>query len=65
MSEEKLMNEIFGKGAWTSTRLPGGRGSRDDVLRRLSRRGSGLSLAFLDPKERLDRDDVRDKLRTL
>src|SRR5205814_333759 len=26
---------------------------------------SGLSLAFLDPKQRLDRDDVRDRLREL
>jgi DNA polymerase III delta prime subunit len=34
---------------------------RDDVLADFAAR-SGLSLAFLDPKERLDRDDVRDKL---
>ena len=36
--------------------------SRDDVLADFAAR-SGLSLAFLDPKERLDRDDVRDKVR--
>src|SRR5262249_55052518 len=36
--------------------------SRDDVLTDFAAR-SGLSLAFLDPKQRLDRDDVRDKLR--
>src|SRR5262249_9662499 len=34
---------------------------RADVLADFAAR-SGLSLAFLDPKERLDRDDVRDKL---
>ncbi len=34
--------------------------NRDAVLADLAAR-SGLSLAFLDPKERLDRDDVRDK----
>jgi ATP-dependent Clp protease ATP-binding subunit ClpA len=38
--------------------------SRDDVLTDFAAR-SGLSLAFLDPKERLDRDDVRDKLQEL
>jgi ATP-dependent Clp protease ATP-binding subunit ClpC len=37
---------------------------RDAVLSDLAAR-SGLSLAFLDPKERLDRDDVRDKLAAL
>jgi ATP-dependent Clp protease ATP-binding subunit ClpA len=36
--------------------------SRDDVLTDFAAR-SGLSLAFLDPKQRLDRDGVRDKLR--
>ncbi|MCE9563092.1 MAG: AAA family ATPase [Planctomycetes bacterium] len=36
--------------------------SRDDVLADFAAR-SGLSLAFLDPKQRLDRDDVRDKVR--
>ena len=36
--------------------------SRDDVLADFAER-SGLSLAFLDPKERLDRDLVSDKLR--
>ncbi|MDB5307398.1 MAG: ATP-dependent Clp protease ATP-binding subunit [Gemmataceae bacterium] len=36
--------------------------SRDDVLADFAAR-SGLSLAFLDPKQRLDRDAVRDKLR--
>ncbi len=36
--------------------------TRDDVLRDFATR-SGLSLSFLDPKERLDRDDVRNKLR--
>ncbi|MBP3957457.1 ATP-dependent Clp protease ATP-binding subunit [Gemmata sp. G18] len=35
--------------------------TRDDVLADFAAR-SGLSLAFLDPKQRLDRDDVRDKL---
>lgn len=35
--------------------------SRDDVLADVAAR-SGLSLAFLDPKRRLDRDDVRDQL---
>jgi ATP-dependent Clp protease ATP-binding subunit ClpC len=35
--------------------------NRDAVLADLAAR-SGLSLAFLDPKERLDRDEVRDKL---
>jgi ATP-dependent Clp protease ATP-binding subunit ClpA len=38
--------------------------SRDEVLADLAAR-SGLSLAFLDPKQRLDRDDVRDRLREL
>jgi ATP-dependent Clp protease ATP-binding subunit ClpA len=49
---------LLGKGA-------GGLGSsitRDDVLADFAAR-SGLSLAFLDPRQRLDRDDVRDKLR--
>ena len=36
--------------------------SRDDVLADFAAR-SGLSLSFLDPRERLDRDAVRDKLR--
>jgi ATP-dependent Clp protease ATP-binding subunit ClpA len=36
--------------------------TRDDVLTDFAAR-SGLSLAFLDPKQRLDRDEVRDKLR--
>ncbi|HEX4607086.1 MAG TPA: AAA family ATPase [Urbifossiella sp.] len=35
--------------------------TRDDVLADVAAR-SGLSLAFLDPKARLDRDDVRDRL---
>ncbi|HYH67941.1 MAG TPA: AAA family ATPase [Urbifossiella sp.] len=35
--------------------------TRDDVLADVAAR-SGLALAFLDPKARLDRDDVRDKL---
>jgi ATP-dependent Clp protease ATP-binding subunit ClpA len=35
---------------------------RNDVLLDFAAR-SGLSLAFLDPRERLDRDDVRDRLR--
>ncbi len=35
--------------------------NRDGVLADLAAR-SGLSLAFLDPKQRLDRDDVRDQL---
>ncbi len=35
--------------------------TRDDVLADFAAR-SGLSLAFLDPKQRLDRDDVRNKL---
>jgi ATP-dependent Clp protease ATP-binding subunit ClpA len=34
---------------------------RDDVLADVAAR-SGLALAFLDPKARLDRDDVRDQL---
>ncbi len=46
-------------------RLPGAPGrprvTRDDVLADAAAR-SGLSLAFLDPKTRLDRDDVRDRL---
>jgi ATP-dependent Clp protease ATP-binding subunit ClpA len=46
-------------------RIPGSkerpRIARDDVLADVAAR-SGLSLAFLDPKARLDRDDVRDKL---
>jgi ATP-dependent Clp protease ATP-binding subunit ClpA len=36
--------------------------SRDHVLTDFAAR-SGLSLSFLDPKQRLDRDEVRDKLR--
>ncbi|VTT96724.1 b family protein : ATPases with chaperone activity ClpC, two ATP-binding domain OS=Microscilla marina ATCC 23134 GN=M23134_04999 PE=4 SV=1: AAA_2: ClpB_D2-small [Gemmataceae bacterium] len=36
--------------------------TRDDVLADFAAR-SGLSLAFLDPKQRLDRDDVRDAVR--
>ncbi|MBM3979303.1 MAG: ATP-dependent Clp protease ATP-binding subunit [Planctomycetes bacterium] len=36
--------------------------TRDDVLADFAAR-SGLSLAFLDPRQRLDRDDVRDRLR--
>lgn len=35
--------------------------TRDDVLNDFAAR-SGLSLAFLDPKQRLDRDGVRDRL---
>ncbi len=35
--------------------------SRNEVLEDFAAR-SGLSLAFLDPKQRLDRDDVRNKL---
>ncbi|MFO0798409.1 MAG: AAA family ATPase [Gemmataceae bacterium] len=35
--------------------------TRDDVLADVAAR-SGLALAFLDPKARLDRDDVRDQL---
>jgi ATP-dependent Clp protease ATP-binding subunit ClpA len=46
-------------------RLPGAkerpRITRDDVLADVAAR-SGLSLAFLDPKARLDRDEVRDQL---
>ncbi|MBY0456738.1 MAG: AAA family ATPase, partial [Gemmataceae bacterium] len=38
--------------------------TRDDVLSDFAAR-SGLSLAFLDPKQRLDRDDVRDQLQKL
>lgn len=37
--------------------------SRDDVLADVAAR-SGLSLAFLDPNRRLDRDDVRNQLAT-
>jgi ATP-dependent Clp protease ATP-binding subunit ClpC len=63
-TEEQLMNSIFGKPKAREFDPLAGRPaiSRDDVLADFAAR-SGLSLAFLDPKQRLDRDDVRDKLR--
>jgi ATP-dependent Clp protease ATP-binding subunit ClpC len=51
-----------GRGAGESSELPfRPEVKRDDVLADFAAR-SGLSLAFLDPKERLDRDDMRDEL---
>jgi ATP-dependent Clp protease ATP-binding subunit ClpA len=62
------------RGLSSSPPSPGGKGagglgsssqrpliSRDDVLADFAAR-SGLSVAFLDPKQRLDRDAVRDQL---
>ncbi|HEV3436347.1 MAG TPA: AAA family ATPase [Gemmata sp.] len=62
--EEDLLNAVFGKVKANEFDPLAGRAliSRDDVLADFASR-SGLSLAFFDPKERLDRDDVRDKVR--
>ncbi|HEY1186865.1 MAG TPA: AAA family ATPase [Gemmata sp.] len=67
-----LGGTLVGRGGAFSP-FPSGRGAggvglpqpeitRDDVLADFAAR-SGLSLAFLDPKQRLDRDAVRDQLR--
>jgi len=57
--------EVLAGGAASSTDFPTRpEVKRDDVLKDFAAR-SGLSLAFLDPKERLDRDAVRDQLATL
>ena len=61
--EEALLRSIFGKASsGIDAEFPfRPQVSRGDVLEDFAAR-SGLSLAFLDPKLRLDRDDVRDHL---
>ncbi len=60
--QEELLAQIVQGAARTKGDLPPRpEVARADVLADFAAR-SGLSLSFLDPKERLDRDDVRDTL---